>query len=152
LKILRHLAGIILATLGVLLVLGAVIHLVEPDPEIESWVVAVSFVVGLLPLTGAFFLLRGTVGAPGRSCPQCGGTAKKAVMVLGGKRHRWLFHLSGWFLASLWGASREQEVQCVQCRKVFLTHTRASRIAGVVLWVFVLILGLGVVVEQLQSK
>jgi hypothetical protein len=152
-RALKHIAGILLAAVGVLFVLGALALVFNPDPEIPLWGVGVMFVVlGLLPLGGAFALLRAAVTAPSRSCPQCGGTERQAAGVLRSSHNPWLFHFGGWLFASLWGASREQQVRCVQCDKLYLTDTRATRIAGVLLWVFLLLLLFGVIAQQLEGR
>ena len=133
-------------------VLGAVIHIFDPDPEVPIWTVCVMFVVlGLVPLAGAFALLRATFTAPSRPCPQCGGTERQAAGVLRSSRNPWLFHFGGWLFASLWGASREQQVRCVQCDHLYMTDTRGTRIAGVLVWVFVLLVLAGVLVQQLEG-
>src|ERR1051326_4365138 len=82
--------------------------------------VGVMFVVlGLVPLGGSFALLRATVVAPSRSCPQCGGRERQAAGVLRKSQNPWLFHFCDWLFASLWGASREQQAvatgKCKYC-------------------------------------
>jgi hypothetical protein len=149
LRALKHIAGILLAAAGVLFILGASSLFLDRDPDVPLWFVGVMFVVlGLLPLRGAFALLRATVTAPSKSCPQCGGKERHAAGILRRSHNPWLFHVGGWLLASLWGASREQQVRCAQCETLYFTDTRGSRIAGVVLWVFLLLLLFGAIVEQ----
>src|SRR6185436_14906914 len=139
-RVLKHIAGILLATVGVMFVLGAVVSVFNPDREVPLWMVGVMFLVlGLLPLAGAFALLRATVTAPGRPCPQCGDTERQPAGVLRTSHKPWLFHFGGWLFASLWGASREQQVRCAQCETLYMTDTRGTRIAGVLLWVFLLL-------------
>src|SRR6185369_9143716 len=124
---LKHIAGILFATVGVMFVLGAVLQVCEPDPEFPLWMVGVLFVVlGLIPLGGAFALLRSTFTSPSRSCPQCGGRERQAAGVLRRSHNPWLLHLGGWLFASLWGASRGQQVRCGQCETLYLTDTRAT--------------------------
>jgi hypothetical protein len=48
-------------------------------------------------------------------------------------------------LSLLWGASRKHEVRCVDCDTLYLIETRGTRIAGIVLWVLVFLIILGVV-------
>lgn len=152
-RTLKHIAGIILATVGVMFVLSAVVCVFAPDPEVPMWMLGVMFVVlGLLPLGGAFALLRATVAAPGRSCPQCGGTERQPAAVLRSTRNLWLLHFGGWLLASLWGASREEQVRCAQCDTLYMTHTRATRIAGVLLWVFLLLVVFGAILQQFHER
>src|SRR5258708_5340314 len=74
-KALKHIAGILLATVGALFVLSSVDLFFARDREVSPWAILLMFgVLGLLPLGGAFALLRKTVTAPGRSCPQCADT------------------------------------------------------------------------------
>ena len=149
-KALKHITGILLAAVGVLFVLGAIAKLFGPDPGVPLWMIGVMFFnLGLLPLGGAFVLLRATLTQPGRSCPQCGSKEHKAAGILRRSHNPWLFHFGGWLFASLWGASREQQVRCVQCDKLYLTDTRGSRIAGMFVWVFLLLLLFAAIVEQL---
>jgi hypothetical protein len=151
-RALKHIAGVILAAVGAFFALGAVLHLFDPDPEVPLWMVAVMFaVLGLLPLGGAFALLRATITAPSQACPQCGGAERQAAGVLRSSHNPWLFHFGGWLFASLWGASREQQVRCAHCETLYFTDTRGTRIAGVVLWVFLLLVMLAVIVQQLEG-
>jgi len=152
-KALKHTVGIFLATIGVMFVLGGIIHVFAPDREVPLWMVGVMIVVlGLLPLGGAFALLRATVTAPSRSCPQCGGTERHAAGVLRRSHNWWLFHFCGWLFASLWGASREQQVRCAQCDTLYLTDTRGTRIAGVLLWVFLMLVALLLILQEFQEQ
>lgn len=152
-RVLKHIAGILLAAIGVLFVLSTVANAFAPEPGMPLWIAGVMFVVlGLLPLGGAFSLLRATVGAPSRPCPQCGGTERQAAGILRRSHNRWLFHLGGWLFASLWGASREQQVRCTQCDTLYLTQTRATRIAGVLLWVLLVLMMFGVIIEQFEGR
>jgi hypothetical protein len=152
-KALKHTVGIFLATIGVMFVLGGIIHVFDPDPEVPLWMVGVMIVVlGLLPLGGAFALLRATVTAPSRSCPQCGGTERHAAGVLRRSHNWWLFHFGGWLFASLWGGSREQQVRCAQCDTLYLTDTRGTRIAGVLLWVFLMLVALLLILQEFQER
>ena len=149
LKIVKHIAGILLAAVGVLFTLGSALLILEPDPEVPLWGLGPMVAVfGVIPLLGSFALLWRTLTAPGKACPQCGGRRGRAPVSLTARRNWLLSFLTGWLLASLWGASRQQQVQCLQCESVYVTDTRGSRIAGVLLWVFVAILAFGVIAEQ----
>ena len=151
-KRLKHIAGILLAVIGVMFILGAVVHVFDPDPEVPLWMVGVMFgILGLLPLGGAFSLLRATLTAPSKPCPQCGGAQRQPAGVLRKSHNRWLFHFGGWLLASLWGASREQQVRCTDCDTLYLTETRGTRIAGVLLWVVLLLWLFGIIVQQFEG-
>jgi len=151
-KALKHVAGVLLATFGITLILGMVALIFDPDPDIPPWLVVVMILLfGLLPLRGAFVLLRRTLMAPSRACPQCGGTERQAAGVLRRSHSLWAFHFWGWFVASLWGASRAQQVKCCGCETLYLTDTRATRIAGVLLWVFLLLMLLGVLAEVFKG-
>jgi hypothetical protein len=152
-KALKHIAGVLLATIGVVFVLGAIAPLFDPDAEVPLWMVGLMLIgLGLFPLCGAFALLRATVMAPAKSCPQCRGTEWQPAGVLRSSHNPWLFHFGGWLLASLWGASREQQVRCARCETLFLTDTRGTRIAGVLLWIFLLLVLLGVIVQQIGER
>ena len=152
-RALKHIAGILLAAVGVLFSLGAGVHVFDPDPEVPLWMAGVMFVVlGLVPFGGAFALLRATFTAPSRPCPQCGGTERQAAGVLRSSHNPWLFHFGGWLFASLWGASREHQVRCVQCDRLYMTDTRGTRITGVLLWVFIVLVVFGVIVQQFEGR
>ena len=103
-------------------------------------------------ITAAFFLLKTTVTAPAKQCPQCGGTDRKPAGILRKTHNPWVWHLAGGLFASLWGASREQQVRCAQCDTLYLTDTRGTRIAGVALWVFILLIVFGVIAEQFEGR
>ena len=147
---LRHIGGILLAAIGALFTIGTIAAIAEPDPEFPAWSVAIMLVLfALLPLVGAFFLLRRSLGAPPRNCPKCAADQRRACFGLMKERSFWLFHAAGWILAALWGASREERVECLACSTVYETHTRSTRIAGVLLWVFVLLIAFGVLAQKL---
>jgi hypothetical protein len=150
-RALKHIAGILLATVGVMFVLGAAASVLDPDPEIPLWMVGMVFLVlGLLPLGGAFALLRVAITAPSRSCPKCGGTERQPAGVLRTSHNPWLFHFGGWLFASLWGSSREQQVRCDQCATLYMTATRGTRIAGILLWILLLLVLIGVIAQQIN--
>jgi hypothetical protein len=152
-RTLKHISGILLAAVGVTITLGAAARVFTPDPELPLWMAGVLFVLlGLLPLAAAFLLLRAALTAPAKSCPQCGGTQHLAAGVLRSSHNRWLFHFGGWLLASLWGASRERQVRCAQCESLYLTDTRGTRIAGVLLWVFLLLVVFGLVAQRFVEQ
>jgi hypothetical protein len=152
-KALRRITGVLLAAVGVAFILGAVALLVDRDQDVPPWMIGVMLIIlGLLPLGGAFFLLRPTLIAPSRVCPQCGGKQQQAAGVLRRSHSLWLLYLGGWLFASLWGASRQQQVRCCQCETLYLTETRVTRIAGVLLWVFLLLILLGVLAEALKTR
>ena len=139
-KAFRHICGILLATFGALFTISVVAQLFDRDPDLQLWLLALAwFVFGLIPLAGAFLLLRPAILAPSRRCPQCGGAERRDAGVLRSTRNLWLLHFGGWFIASLWGASRQKQVQCAQCETLYNADTRGTRIAGILLWIFVLL-------------
>jgi hypothetical protein len=147
-RALKHTAGVLLATVGVLFVLAAAMSVSEPDPEVPTWMVAgLLLVLGLIPLGGALALLWAAVTAPIRLCPQCGGSGQRPAGVLRKTNSLWLLHLCGWLFASLWGASRDKQVRCAQCETLYTTDTRGTRIAGILLWVLLLLVVSGVIAE-----
>jgi len=109
-------------------------------------------ILGLLPLGGAFALLRATITAPCKSCPQCGGTERHPAGVLRSSFNLWLLLFCGWFFLSLWGVSRERQFRCAQCENLYLSDTRGTRIAGVLLWVFLLLVLFGVIAQQFEGR
>ena len=150
-KTLKCIVGILLATIGVLLGVGSIAELFDRESEIPGWGAAVMFIVlGLLPLAGAVALLRRSAAElPSARCPKCGGTERAPAGVLTTSRNFWMMHFGGWLLGSLWGASRERQVRCIQCDTLYFTETRGTRIAGILLWVFILLLLFGAIAQHL---
>ncbi len=152
-KALKHIAGILLASVGVLFILSAIFLVFDTEQTAPLWTVAILVVLlGLFPLAGATLLLWPNITAPTRPCPQCGGIERTPAGLLRSTHNPWLFHFGGWLFGSLWGASREEQVRCARCEKLYLTDTRATRIAGVLVWVFLLILLFGVIAEQVEEE
>lgn len=108
-------------------------------------VVGMLLVLGLVPLGGAVALLWSGITAPIKLCPQCGGSTPRPVGILRRSNSLWLLHLCGWLFSSLWGASRDKQVQCTQCETSYMTDTRGTRIAGILLWVLLLLVVSGVI-------
>jgi hypothetical protein len=110
----------------------------------------VFLVLGLLSLLGAFCLLKQSIiNLSAVSCPKCGG-AEHAPTVLPTKRNFWMMHLGGWLLGSLWGTSRGTQVRCTQCDGLYLIQTKGTRIAGILLWVVILLMLLGMFAKQME--
>jgi hypothetical protein len=42
--------------------------------------------------------------------------------------------------AALWGASRQQQVRCIACDTLYFTTTNSSRVAGILLWIIVVMM------------
>ncbi|MDB6023989.1 MAG: hypothetical protein JWM68_212 [Verrucomicrobiales bacterium] len=143
-KQLKYIAGILLATVAAMAVLGTISFLLNPDPDVPWWIVGVMFVLGLVPFGGAFLLLRDNLTVASRPCPKCKSAERRIAGVLR-RPNKWAQHIGGILLASLWGASRGQQVQCIHCNTLYLTQTRGSRIAGILLWIFLLLALSGVV-------
>lgn len=147
-KALKYFAGVVLATVGVVFAIGAIIHFLDPGPDVSFWATGMTFVaLALIGLGGAFGLLKNTVLAHGKLCPQCGGAERQAAGVLRRHHNFWLFHTCGWMISLLWGLISERQVRCVPCDALYFTSTRGSRIAGVIFWVFVLLLLFGLLVD-----
>jgi DNA-directed RNA polymerase subunit RPC12/RpoP len=105
--------------------------------------------LGLAPLAGAFLLLRRSVTEVREvRCPQCGGSQHERAGLLRSLQGSRLMYFPGGFLASLRGASRERQVRCVQCDTLYFTETKGSRIAGTLLWIFLLMLLLAEILQQ----
>ncbi len=151
-KALKYLAGITLATIGVVFTVGPVVDAFNPQSEWYWWMNAGMFVVlGLLPLAGAVALLkRGATEIPPRRCPRCGSPEQAPAGVL--RRSGFWVHLLIWPLGLLWRTSRRQQVRCLQCDELYFTETRGVRIACILLWVFLLLLLLGAIAEHLQER
>jgi hypothetical protein len=148
---LKHLAGIFLATLGVMFVIGSIAHMLNPESDIPLWMAIVFLVLlGFLPLAGAVALFRRTQ-VPPKNCPCCGSAEREPAGILRSAHHPWLFHTGGWLLASLWGASREQQVRCLRCDTLYFTPTGGSRVTGIVLWVFLLLALFGAIMTCLEE-
>lgn len=154
LKILKHIIGLLLATFSVVFLLGGLSSFGSREPEELSWpMVALLLVMGLLFLAGAIVLLRQRANEiPASACPRCGGTQSAPAGLLVRTRHYWLHQFGGWLLASLWGASRQQQVRCVQCDTLYFKETRGTRIAGICLWVLFLLLLLAVLAGYLGEE
>ncbi len=152
-KALKHIAGILLATIGAGFVLGCIDVLLDRNSEIQGWGVAAMFIVfALLPLAGAVALLRRRVTElPPARCPTCGGGERAAAGVLKRAYNFWLMHFAGWLFASLWGASREQQVRCIQCDTLYFTETRGTRTAGIMVWVLILLVLLEAIAELFEK-
>jgi hypothetical protein len=152
-KALKHIAGILLATVGILFVLASIAELVDGEAELPVWGVAVMFnVLGLLPLAGAVALLRRGPGQVGVDCcPKCGGSECMPSGALTKSQTLWLSHIFGWLFASLWGASRKKQVRCVRRETVYFTETKGTRIVGICLWVFLLLILLGVIASYFEG-
>jgi hypothetical protein len=72
-----------------------------------------------------------------QACPRCGGREVQPAGILRRTFNPWVFFLGGWLLSLLWSGSRKEEVRCVQCDTVFHRSTRISRIAWVLLVLFI---------------
>ncbi len=152
-RTLKHLGGIFLAAIGFMFLLSAFTLLFDSAQETPSgMLVALLLLVGIVPLGGAFILLGPALTVPSKPCPQCGSLERAAAGVLRKSQNRWLLHFGGWLLASLWGASREQQVRCTQCDTLYLTQTRGTRIAGILIWVVLLLWLFGIIAQELTRE
>ncbi|MBI3881658.1 MAG: hypothetical protein HY301_16540 [Verrucomicrobia bacterium] len=153
-RALKHICGILLATAGVALVLGGIAQMLDPKLDAPWWlIVLILWLPGLLFLGGAVLLLRrSATDLPPTCCPKCGGVERAPAGVLTRSSNPWIMYLGGWLLASFWGASRQQQVRCVQCDNLYFTETRGTRIAGILLWVFLLLLLLGSIAERMGTE
>jgi len=143
-KVLRRLGGLILATIGLVMSLGSATMVVQQDPEVPFWGLAVMFSIGLLAIFGAIALLkRRQDEIPSRNCPKCGAEDPAPAGVVGNGSILYLF---AWFLiwffplSLLWGASRKHQVRCQACDTLYTIESRSTRIAGIVLWVIIFLL------------
>ena len=151
-KAVKYIAGILLATFGVFVVIGAVELFAAPDPQIPSWAIwALLIILGLPSLAGAFFLLRSSIIAPGKPCPGCGSMENKLSNTLQRRGGWWAIPVAGWISWALWRSSRGQIVRCVQCETVYTTHTRGTRIAQIFFLIFMLIFCFGIAAAYFQG-
>lgn len=153
-KALKHIGGILLAVIGTLACAGCAELLFEKDSQVPAWGAAVMMMVlGVSPLAGAMVLLRRRVTElPPRKCPACGSVQRAPAGVLTRSYNYWLMHFGGWLVASLWGASREQQVRCVGCDTLYFTETRGTRIAGILLWILLLLILFGLIADHFQER
>ena len=151
-KILKHIAGILLATVGVMFFLGGVVRLLHPGKDEPLWLIDLMIaVLGILPLAAAFFLLRTTLTTPSRPCPNAAVRSGWRPVFCGVRTTRGFLISADFFLfGAIWGASRERQVRCAQCETLYLTHTRATRIAGVLVWIFILLVLFGEGLQLLE--
>ena len=152
-KALRHIAGVILASVGILITLVFIYHFSALNSKAPLWAIGLLFVVlGLLPLGGAFILLRTHITAPSKPCPKCGSVERQRAVVLKMSPSWRVRYLGGWLLPALWGASRQQQFRCIQCEGLYLSDTRSSRVSSLLLWIFILIWMLGVIVGICRGR
>ena len=153
-KALKNFGGILLAAIGVLFLLSGVGLFFDPTADFAWWeVIIILILLGLLPLFGGVALLRrkATDVRP-KNCPQCGNAERAPAGVLTRSSNFWINHFGGWLFASLWGASRERQVRCVQCDTLYFIETRGTRIAGILLWVFILLILFGLLGEYFGKQ
>ena len=149
-KALKHVGGILLGAVGVLFILGTLAAMFDRGSGTPLGMNLLLFAgLGLAPLAGAFLLLRPSVTAVREArCPQCGGNQHEMAGLLRSLQGSRLMSFFGGFLASLWGASRERQVRCIQCDTLYFTETKGSRVAGTLLWIFLLMLLLAEILQQ----
>jgi hypothetical protein len=140
----RHVFGILVATLGTLVFLAGVFGGLDQKGDVPWWGLALIAFVGVVLLWSAWLLLRKTVATRTRPCPNCRGQTWVTAGLLRRKSRSWIMrNAGGWILECLWGASREQQVRCAQCDTLYFTETKSTRWWGVALWIFLLMLALG---------
>lgn len=153
-KAIRHFAGILLGAVGLLFFLGSLDMIFGSQQEVAWWIgVCVLVAAGVVPLAISGALLKPSVLTLRQpKCPSCESSDHAPAGLLVKRTSFWARHLGGWLLASLWGASREQQVRCTRCDTLYFTQTRGSRIAGAVFWIVVLMIlfaqGLEMVMES----
>lgn len=152
-KILKNVGGILLGVIGAEFLVSGMVEVISPRSQVSGGVIAIIFLLGLLLSAGAVALLKRSVTElrPAQ-CTNCGSAEQAPAGVLRRSHNPWLYHLCGWMIASLWGSSRQQQVRCVQCETLYFTETRATRIAGILLWVFILFVSLNVLLNLLVQQ
>lgn len=152
-RVIRHIAGLLVGTFGALFLLGALSLILDRDHDAPVWMTCLMFFsLGVLPLLGAFALLKPTLIPPERSCPRCSSLQRQPAGVLLRTHNPWIFHFGGWLFSSLWGASREQQVRCTECDKLYMIETKGTRIAGAILWIFFLLVIVNVLYQQFFGR
>jgi hypothetical protein len=85
-KALKYVAGILLATISLLLLIGGVLLIAKPD-DTPLWAAVVVMLMGLLILAAAVALLKWTCAkTPAPQCPKCGASEKVPAGVMFGSR------------------------------------------------------------------
>jgi hypothetical protein len=125
----------------------------EPT-ELSRWKAPLFLIaLGCLPLLCAAALLKQSVmAARYRCCPECGSEERAPAGLMLKRANWWAYQFGGWILASLWGASREKQVRCVRCDTLYLTETRGTRLAGILLWIVVLFFVIAEVLDSMQQR
>jgi hypothetical protein len=151
-RALKHVAGILLATIGVAFTMGAIALLLDKEP-LDAFFVVTFVLLAVVPLVCSFLLLRRKPGElPSRQCPTCGSTQHTQAGVLTPHTRLWLIPLVGWAMAALWGGSRPRQIRCSQCDTLYFAQTGASHLAGIVLWIFILLTLLGAIAYIFDIK
>src|SRR5260370_28171534 len=86
-----------------------------------------------------FSRIRTRMAENEQACPKCGGRDVQPAGVLTRHVNPWAFYFGGWLFSLLWSGSRKAEVRCVGCDTVVQCSTRASKIARVLLVMFILL-------------
>jgi hypothetical protein len=151
-KVIKHMAGIILVAVGVLFLLVSVAVAVKPDPDIPRWgAIPVFLILGVFPLWGGYRLLRSFIFVPAAVCPQCGSSERRQAVLTRGL-NPWVFFTGGAVISALWGSSRKQQARCKECETAYGYDTRGSRIAGVCFWIIVLFVLCGYLISAFEHK
>jgi len=132
---------------------GFLVELIEPEAVSARWQAALFLItLGCLPLLAAAALLKKSVlSVRHRCCPACASEKRAPAGLLVKGTSWWAWQCGGWLLASLWGASREKQVRCLQCDTLYHTATRGTRIAGALLWMVVLWFLVATLLDSLQT-
>jgi len=152
-KTLRHLGGILLGAVGLLFFFSSLGQILAPT-EMSRWNALLFFVtLGCLPiLCAAALLKRSVMSVHYRCCPECGSADRAPAGMMLKRGNWWVYQFGGWIIASLWGASRENQVRCVRCDTLYFTETRGTRIAGIILWIVVLFFVIAEVLDSVQPQ
>lgn len=145
-KALVHVFGVLLAAAAVYLLL---ISLIAFNRQSDStwWIGGETLSLGIAALVISILILRKTMATALGRCPKCGHSGYRVPALSIARSRGMVLDLFGkHFIGSLWGASQEQKVVCLECETSYFTHTQASRIAGVLVWIslfFILFAQLG---------
>ena len=139
---------------GLLFLIGFLFELMEPETDLPRWTSALLMItLGFFPLLCSGALLKKSVfNVRHRPCPACASEQRAPAGFLVRNRIWWAWYFGGWLLGMLWGASREQQVRCLQCDTLYFTQTRSTRITGALLWMVIIWIFFSVAISSLEGQ
>jgi DNA-directed RNA polymerase subunit RPC12/RpoP len=80
-------------------------------------------------------------------CPQCGSLKNQPAISLQSSVNPLAMHFGGLIVSTLFSASRQQRMRCLDCGKFYLTTTKSSRVALIVLVIVLGLIALSIVLD-----